>query len=201
MAIVADEVFAEYELEPGAARAAARVPDRTDVLTFSLGGLSKSVGLPQVKLGWMAMAGPTREVERALTRIEFACDAYLSVSTPVQIAAGELLDHGADVRRQIQSRVAANYRSLFDMASGSPVCHVMHAEGGWSAILRVPAIESEEEMVLTLLDHEGVLIHPGYFFDFPHEAYVIVSLLVREATFVEGVRRLLRYVDSRGGRT
>jgi hypothetical protein len=77
----------------------------------------------------------------------------------------------------------------------------MHAEGGWSAILRVPAIESEEEMVLTLLDHEGVLIHPGYFFDFPHEAYVIVSLLVREATFVEGVRRLLRYVDSRGGRT
>ena len=112
LALIADEVFADYELTPGARASAGRVLERRDVLAFSLGGLSKSVGLPQVKLAWIAVGGPAELVDAALERLELVCDTYLSVSTPVQVAAAELLDRGAIVREQIAGRVAANYRRL-----------------------------------------------------------------------------------------
>src|SRR5439155_26176612 len=108
IAIVADEVFAEYELEPGAAAAAGRAATRRDVLAFALGGLSKSVGLPQVKLGWMAVSGPEALVTSAIDRLEHIADTYLAVSTPVQVAAAALLERGAATRAQIAERVAAN---------------------------------------------------------------------------------------------
>ena len=124
--VIADEVFADYALVPDgvpdgstADRALARasVLTRRDVLAFSLGGLSKSIGLPQVKLGWIAVAGPEKDVDRALARLEVACDTYLSVSTPVQLAAAELLERGAVVRAQIQARIAANYRCAIECAA------------------------------------------------------------------------------------
>ena len=194
IAIVADEVFADYELEPGAAGRAGRVTTRRDVLSFALGGLSKSVGLPQVKLGWMAVGGPDRLAAEALDRLELVCDTYLAVSTPVQIAAAELLHRGTAVRAQIASRIVANYRALQAAAAGVPSCRVPRSEGGWSAVLRVPSLEPEEDLVLRLLA-DGVLTHPGYFFDFPRESFLIVSLLPPEASFADGVSRVLRHFE------
>ena len=194
VAIIADEVFADYELEPGAASRAGRVATRRDVLSFALGGLSKSVGLPQVKLGWMAVGGPDRLAAEALDRIEFVCDTYLAVSTPVQLAAAELLHRGAAVRSQIAARIVANYRALQTAVAGAPSCRVLPSEGGWYAVLQVPSLESEEDLVLRLLA-DDVLTHPGYFFDFPRESFLIVSLLPPEASFAEGVSRVLRHFD------
>jgi len=190
---VADEVFAEYELTPGAGVAAGRVMERNDILTFSLGGLSKSVGLPQAKLAWIAVAGPDRLVGPALDRLELICDTYLTVSTPVQIAAAELLERGAIVREQIARRVSVNYARLLEkVAASTPACRVLAAEGGWSAVLQVPALESEEALVVNLVKQDGVLVHPGYFFDFARESYLVMSLLVSEAQFAEGTDRVLR---------
>src|SRR5581483_3208473 len=192
LAIVADEVFADYELEPGAARHAGRALSVTDALTFALGGLSKSIGLPQAKLGWMAVSGPDRLVAAALERLELICDTYLSVSTPIQIAAPALLDRGAAVRAQIARRVANNYGWLRTAAVAAPACRVLRAEGGWSAVLQVPTLEPEEELVLRLLA-DGVLTHPGYFFDFPRESFLVVSLLPPEPVFRDGIERIIRH--------
>jgi alanine-synthesizing transaminase len=194
IAIIADEVFADYELEPGAASRAGRVATRRDVLSFALGGLSKSVGLPQVKLGWMAVGGPDHLAAEALERLELVCDTYLAVSTPVQLAAAELLHRGAAVRSQIASRIVANYRALQTAVAGAPSCRVLRSAGGWYAVLQVPSLESEEDLVLRLLA-DGVLTHPGYFFDFPRESFLIVSLLPPEASFADGVSRVLRHFD------
>ena len=190
-AIIADEVFADYELDRGIARTAASPLTRQDVLVFALGGLSKSVGLPQVKLGWIAAGGPDRLVSEALERLEIVCDTYLSVSTPVQLAAAELLERGASVRNQIQNRIVSNYDRLRELAAGSPSCSVLAAGGGWYAVLQVPTVRPEEELVLDLLDRDGVLAHPGYFFDFPRESFLIVSLLPPPAQFAAGIERVL----------
>ncbi len=194
IAIIADEVFSEYQVRPGACVDAARTMDARDGLVFSLGGLSKSAGLPQVKLGWIAVAGRDERVSQALERLELICDTYLSVSTPVQAAAGELLASGTAVRRQIQARIASNYRQLAERIERVPACTLLASDGGWYAVIRVPTFGSEEDLVLSLI-HAGVVAHPGYFFDFPSESYLVVSLLTPEHAFVEGVETVLRHVE------
>ena len=164
------------------------------MLSFSLGGLSKSIGLPQVKLGWIAVGGPDRVAAEALERLELICDTYLAVSTPVQLAAGELLARGGGVRSQISTRIRANYRTLQRMIAGAPSCRAQPAAGGWYAVIQVPSLESEEDLVVRLLT-DGVLTHPGYFFDFPRESYLIVSLLPPEERFADGVSRVLRHFN------
>ena len=188
--IIGDEVFADYGLEPSPA--ATPVMAAGDVLTFSLGGLSKSAGLPQVKLGWIGFRGPAAKVDAALAAYEIIADTYLSVSTPVQMAAASLIEHGALVRAQILARVRENLATLRSLASAYPSIDVLPVEGGWSAILQVPAVRSEDALVLELLDQDDVLVHPGYFFDFPREAYVVASLLPPPAVFGPAITRLLR---------
>jgi aspartate/methionine/tyrosine aminotransferase len=192
-ALILDEVFADYPLEqvPGPS-----VHDRTDsCLTFRLGGLSKSAALPQLKLGWAAIEGPAGMVDETLPRLELICDTYLSVSTPVQVGAAELIAAGGDIRRQVLERVRANYRHLRERAAGYPSVDVLHADGGWSAVIRIAARGSEEEITLDLLERDGVVVYPGFFFDFTHEAFLILSLLPEPAQFAEGVRRVLERVD------
>jgi len=195
IAIVADEVFADYELRAGARASAGRVAARADVLSFSLGGLSKSIGLPQVKLGWIALSGPDALVRAALERLEHVCDAYLAVSTPVQVAAPSLLERGAAIRDQIAQRVAVNYATLGAGRDAAPACGVLPADGGWSAVVQVPSLEPEEDLVLRLLATDEVLVHPGYFFDFPRESFLVVSLLPPPAAFADGIARVLRHFD------
>jgi aspartate/methionine/tyrosine aminotransferase len=199
IAIIADEVFADYELEAGAASRAGRAAPRRDVLSFALGGLSKSIGLPQAKLGWIAVGGPDPLAAAALDRLELICDTYLAVSTPVQLAAATLLERGAAIRRAIASRIQANYRTLQASVSLMPSCRVVPSAGGWYAVLQVPSLETEEELVLRLLA-DGVLTHPGYFFDFPRESFLIVSLLTPSPAFADGLSRVLRHFDCSLGR-
>jgi aspartate/methionine/tyrosine aminotransferase len=189
VALIGDEVFSDYPIDPRPGLA--RVLDQDEALTFSLGGLSKSAGLPQMKLGWIVAGGPPALVDAALARLEIICDTYLSVSTPVQQAAGALIDEGREVRAQILDRVTANLRGLRGLAAAHPACSVLRVEGGWSAVVRVPATRTEESLVIDLLEQDHVLAHPGYFFDFPHEAFVVVSLLPPPADFREGAARLL----------
>ena len=196
-AIVVDEVFADYELEPGARAAAGRGVSVTDALTFALGGLSKSIGLPQAKLGWIATAGPAPLVSEAIERLELICDTYLSVSTPVQVAAPALLERGRGVREQIAQRVATNYQWLKSAVAAAPQCSALRSEGGWSAVLHVPSLEPEEDLVIDLLEKSGVLTHPGYFFDFARESYLVVSLLPTPPLFHSGVNRVLRHFACR----
>ena len=190
VSLIVDEVFADYPLDSGN-RVPASVLARGDVPVFSLGGLSKSIGLPQVKLGWIAAAGPEPLMSEAFERLELAADSYLSVGTPVQLAAAELLERGVVMRRQIAARVSRNYSRLKQIGSSAPSCLVLTSEGGWYAVVQVPTFRSEEQLILDLLD-DGVLAHPGYFFDFPRESFVIVSLLPPEASFVSGVERLIQ---------
>jgi alanine-synthesizing transaminase len=189
LALIGDEVFSDYLLD--ARDDCARVLDQDEALTFSLGGLSKSAGLPQMKLGWMLAGGPAPLVDAALARLEIVCDAFLSVSTPIQLAAGALLAAGRQVRARILDRVRHNLHVLRELVHEHPSCSVHRVEGGWSAVIRVPATRSEESLVLDLLQHDHVLAHPGYFFDFPHEAFLVVSLLPDPEAFRDGAARLL----------
>ena len=190
-ALILDEVFADYPLGDRKPADAS-----SPCLRFRLGGLSKSAGLPQVKLGWIAVDGPADVVGAALERLELICDTYLSVSTPVQVAAPSLIAAGAAVREAIVDRIGANYRALGDLVAGHPAIERLHAEGGWSAVLRVPSTRTEEDLVIELLERDGVIVHPGFFFDFPREAYLVVSLLAAPEVFREGVSRILERADA-----
>ncbi len=194
--LIGDEVFADY-LWADATADSGHVLLEASLLTFSLGGLSKTVGLPQVKLGWIAIGGPDQAVEHARARLELTADTYLSVSTPVQLAAEALFARGAAVRRQIQARLGRNLQMLRDRAARTPSCQVLTADGGWSVVLQVPSYQSEEDLVLALLEEDDVLVHPGYFFDFPRESYLVVSLLTRPEAFAEGVSRVFTRFDRR----
>ncbi|HYV86066.1 MAG TPA: pyridoxal phosphate-dependent aminotransferase [Patescibacteria group bacterium] len=191
-AVIADEVFLDFLLDggPGVSMAGPRAAGLPAALTFTLGGLSKACGLPQMKLGWILIDGPEDRRSEALARLEFIADSYLSAGTPVQLAAGRLLALGDGIASLIRERVAANRGLLvaaFPEASG---CRVLPSDGGWYAVLQVPAIRSEEELVLDLLASADVLVHPGYFFDFPREAFLILSLLPEPGRFGEALRRI-----------
>jgi hypothetical protein len=194
LALISDEVFADYPVS--GSRPASALRQQT-ALTFVLGGMSKSAGLPQVKLGWIAAGGPDALVADAMERLETICDAYLSVSTPVQVAAPELLKGGAAVRAQIQERVRGNYAQLAVLASANPACVVLPVEAGWYAVVQVPALASEDTIVLDLLDEAGVLVHPGYFFDFEREAFLVVSLLPEPHVFASAAQALFGQIGAR----
>jgi aspartate/methionine/tyrosine aminotransferase len=189
LALVGDEVFADYAIQV-LPDAAASVLEASRCLAVSLGGLSKSVGLPQLKLGWMAFGGPAALVSAAMERVEIVGDTYLSVSTPVQVAVPSLLERGAAVRAQIADRVLRNDAELRRVAEDHPACRVLPVEGGWSAVVQVPAIEDDERTALALLERADVLVHPGYFFDFPRDGFLVVSLIVEPGAFAAAVRRL-----------
>lgn len=188
VAIIGDEVFADYRLDGGAT---CSVLQQARAVAFGLGGLSKSVGLPQVKVAWIAAAGPDAEVARALRGLEIVADTFLSVSTPAQLALPHLLDRGGSVRTAIQARLERNLTALRHAAAGTPAVTLLPVTGGWSAVLQVPALRSEESLVLSLLEEDGVLVHPGYFFDFQEEAYLVVSLLPDPAVFDRGAAAVL----------
>jgi alanine-synthesizing transaminase len=204
LALIGDEVFADYvfrdavrDARGGAdAGASVSVLAQDRVLTFALGGLSKSAGLPQLKLGWIAMKGPAASIADASLRLDLICDTYLSVATPVQRAAPSLLEQGTIVRGRIHARLDANRRALQRALAHAPGCTLLHLEAGWSAVVRVPAIRSEEALALDLLTQDRVLVSPGYFYDFPREAYVVISLLPDPDVFGAGVDRMLARVQA-----
>ena len=183
--IIIDEVFREYRL---ADAAPGSPPD--DVLAFRLGGLSKSAGLPHYKLGWIRISGPDAARRDALQGLELIADNFLSTSTPVQAALPELLRIGEGIRGMIAGRLVSNLELARRTLGASPEITLLPVEGGWSAVVRLPATSTDEEMALRLLE-KGVAVQPGYFYDFPGEGYLVVSLLTPPEMLEEGLRRMV----------
>lgn len=192
LAIISDEVFSDYAFGADA-ELVTSLASVEEVPTFCLSGLSKIAGLPQMKLGWIVLAGPTPWRSAARERLELIADTYLSVGTPVQHALPRLLALGVGVREQIAARVRVNLDFLRSAAHGT-ACRVLDAEGGWYAILEVPRTRSEEEWCAELLDRDSVLVQPGFFYDFASEAFLVVSLLTPPEALAAGTRRLLARV-------
>ncbi len=191
IALISDEVFADYSLAADPERAACltSLPERC--LAFSLNGLSKMAGLPQMKLGWIVLSGEPTLQREARERLDMIADTYLSVGTPVQYALGALLKSGRAIQARILERLRDNLRWLTDSVRGT-AASLLKVEGGWSATLRIPQSRSEEEWVETLIRDCGVLVQPGYFYDFESEAHLVLSLLTPPLDFREGASRLLR---------
>jgi alanine-synthesizing transaminase len=194
--IVSDEVFASYPLREDPERASSALQAQGP-LVFSLGGLSKLAALPQMKLAWIAVGGDAPDVTDAMGRLEVIADAFLSVGTPVQHALPHLLATRGATESAIRSRTRANLRLLRSRVTNTPAT-LLDVEGGWYATLRIPATRSEESWVLALLEENGVYVHPGHFFDFEREAYLVLSLLTPEASFAEGVARIVTRLAREG---
>lgn len=192
-AVISDEVFADFAWGADAERAESFVTARTG-LAFALSGLSKVAGLPQLKLGWIVVAGESGARAEARERLAMIADTFLSVNTPVQLALPRLLALREPVQRQIRARVQANRAWLADTVARTPGCRLLAAEGGWYAVLEVPASRTDEEWVLLCLRADDVLVHPGYFFGIETEAFLVVSLLTPDDAFRAGLDRILARV-------
>jgi aspartate/methionine/tyrosine aminotransferase len=191
--IICDEVFGDYALREDPGRVTT-LAGRDGALTFVLNGLSKMLALPQLKLGWIAVSGPAGDCGEAMRRLEVIADTFLSVNTPAQTAAGDLLALRSRIQPQILERVADNRAWLESAAERRGSCRCLPAEGGWYAILEVPRTRSDEQWALLLLQEEGILTHPGYLFDFPTEGRLVVSLLPPPEIFREAANRLITRV-------
>ena len=193
LSLIVDEVFLDYGFA-GTGKSFASGLDGVPV--FVVSGLSKIAGLPQMKAAWIVATGP--EAERALDRLEVIADTFLSMNAPVQCAMPAWLGGRAAIQEQIRERVAANLAELDRQLNKLPVVQRLEVEGGWYAVLRIPALAPDEETVLALLAHE-VWVHPGYFFGMAESGWLVVSLLGPEREFSAGVTRLVDYLETHQG--
>jgi alanine-synthesizing transaminase len=192
LAVIADEVFLDYPHD-GGARSSFAI--NQEALTFTLSGISKISGLPQMKLAWLVTSGPEEVAGSALERLEVIADTYLSMNAPIQLAAPALLRERKHIQPEILERVRANLAELDGQLAKQKTCRRLEVEGGWYAALRVPVTRSDEELAIDLLRKTSVLVHPGHFFDFPSDGYLIVSLLAPTTVFREGIARTLQLLS------
>ena len=195
MAIVADEVFLDYADEFQNADSARTFALQDAALTFTLSGLSKISLLPQMKLAWMVVSGPESLVQTAIARLEIIADTYLSPGTPVQLALPTFLALRSSLQTQLQERISANLAILDATLRESKLLARLDREGGWYAILRVPATGPDEDLAVELLERCSVMVHPGHFFNFSRDGFLVLSLITPEEQFQEGVRRLRKFFD------
>jgi len=188
LAIIADEVFLDFHLAATRPRSFAA---NTGCLTFTMSGLSKISGLPQMKAAWLIATGPEESKSEALARLEVIADTFLSMNAPVQRAMPVFLELRHGFQKQVLARVRKNLAELDKQMSAQSSCARLDMEGGWYAVVRVPATRSDEAVAIELLNAQGVYVHPGHFYDFPADGYLIVSLITPERDFNEGIKRLL----------
>ncbi len=203
LALVVDEVFLDYKISAGDARhKCGSFAFDAGVLAFVVSGLSKIAGLPQMKIGWIAAAGPDALVREAIARLEVIADTYLSLNAPIQHALPTLLAQRGVMQPQIMRRIEENLRKLDEELRPQNLVSRLEFEGGWCAVLRVPVLQSDEELAIRLLEDYSVLVHPGHFYDFPDDGYLVVSLLTPAGEFREGIRGIMKFVDaSKWGKT
>ena len=188
LSLIADEVFLDYAHDS--------VPRATfatnqGALTFTLSGLSKISGLPQMKMAWVAASGPKDLVNTVLARLDVIADTYLSMNAPIQLAAPVLLEQRKTIQPQLLDRMRTNLKELDRQLAKQKNCRRLDVEGGWYAVLRVPVTQSDEELTIDILRKRSVLVHPGHFYDFPSDGYLVVSLITSTEDFKEGIGRLL----------
>ncbi len=188
MAIIADEVFVDFsltqELHPSFAA-------NRQSLTFTMSGLSKIAGLPQMKAAWLITSGREQWKSQARARLDVIADAYLSMNAPIQLAIPSFLQQRHAFQKQLIARMRGNLRELDRQIAAQKSCSRLKVEGGWCVVLRVPATRPDEELAVDLVESSGVYVHPGHFYDFPSEGYLIASLITPEPDFAQGIRRLL----------
>jgi alanine-synthesizing transaminase len=189
IAIIADEVFLDFALGD---KRHATFAGSSGALTFTMSGLSKICGLPQMKAAWLVVSGPEPFRSQASVRLEVIADTYLSMGAPIQWAMPMLLGERAAFQEQLMARVRENLTELDRQLAGQKACSRLEVEGGWNAVVRVPAARTDEELALELLTAKGVYVHPGHFYDFPSKGFVVVSLILRERDFSKGLVELLR---------
>jgi alanine-synthesizing transaminase len=190
----------ERYIQPGLADAAPAGLARTfamhnATLTFTLSGLSKISLLPQMKLAWTAVSGPDALVKTAVNRLEIIADTYLSPSTPVQLALPTFLSLRHEMQAQLQERVAANLSALDAMLHESQSLSRLERDGGWYALLRVPVTATDDDLTVALLERHSVLVHPGHFFNFSREGFLVLSLITPQVEFQEGVLRVSKFFE------
>jgi len=189
LALIVDEVFLDYAHD---GRPQHSFATNNDAFTFTLSGLSKIAALPQMKLAWIVVSGSEKEATEAMHRLEVIADTYLSLNAPVQLAAETLLKQRKKIQSQVMTRIRANLAELDRQLVQYTSCVRLLIEGGWYAVLRVPVTKSDEDLAIQLLFEGFVLIHPGHFYDFPNDGYLVLSLITPEATFREGISRVLK---------
>lgn len=193
LALLADEVFLDYSHDV--------LPRRSfvanqEVLTFTLSGLSKISALPQMKVAWIVTAGPQDEVAAALDRLEIISDTFLSMSAPIQHALPALLEQRKVIQPFLLARLQENIREITRQLALQKDCELLHSDGGWSVVLRAPSTQSDEDLVIDLLRKQGVLAHPGHFYDFPADGHLVLSLITPPDTFREGIKKLFEYFSA-----
>jgi alanine-synthesizing transaminase len=188
LALIADEVFLDFYLNEE--RPVSFAGNR-HALTFTLSGISKICGLPQMKAAWVVTGGPPELKKEALGRLEVIADTYLSMNAPVQLAMPSFLAQRRAFQEQLMARVRRNLAELDRQLASQKVCSRLEIEGGWYAVLRVTATRSDEELALCLLNEKGVYVHPGHFYDFPRDGFPVFSLISTEKEFQEGLLRVL----------
>ncbi len=198
LALIADEVFLDYAHERSAH---GRSPHGSfaankETLTFTLSGVSKISALPQMKVAWLATTGPPAKVEAAQSRLEVIADTFLSMNAPIQWATPLLIDQRQSIQRQLLDRVLANLAELDGQLANQETCERLRVEGGWYAVLRIPVTQTDEELAVNLLRDQSVLVHPGHFYDFPSDGYLVLSLITQPPEFAEALQRLLKRTNS-----
>jgi alanine-synthesizing transaminase len=201
LALIVDEVFLDYGLDSGlhsgneheetATLGCPTFSTNRDILTFTLSGLSKISAMPQMKAAWIVTGGPESQASEATARLEVIADTYLSMNAPLQWALPALLEQRKSIQSQLMRRVRANLSELDRQFGAQKSCSRLNVEGGWNAILRVPATRTDEDLAIELLREKQVLAHPGHFYDFPSDGYLVVSVIAQEEEFREGIRRAL----------
>jgi alanine-synthesizing transaminase len=206
MALIADEVFLDFphadsngRREPGKAlrpRTAngwrpASLAANSGALTFTMSGLSKIAGLPQMKAAWLVTSGPEAIKKQAVERIEVVADTYLSMNAPIQLALPIFLQQRHGFQKQVLTRVRRNVGELDRQLMMRKACSRLEIEGGWYAVVRVPATRTDDDLAVDLLTKKGIYVHPGHFYDFATAGYLIVSLIMPEREFAEGCRQML----------
>ncbi len=193
-AIICDEVFLDYGFDGRLDRFS--LANNRDALTFVLSGISKTLALPQMKIGWIVATGPKQLVSEAKGRLEIISDTYLSVNTPSQNALGDWLKLQLVLTQEILRRIRQNRAMLAACLREGPSCQCLKADGGWYAVVRLPSVMSEEQWALKFLNNDSVFIHPGYFFDFSGGSFIVLSLLLPQRAFQEGVRRIVKRIKA-----
>ncbi|MGA8527634.1 MAG: pyridoxal phosphate-dependent aminotransferase, partial [Candidatus Sulfotelmatobacter sp.] len=192
LALIADEVFLDYAHDGEMLQS---FTANQGVLTFTLSGVSKISALPQMKVAWVVTSGPEADVEAAQARLEVIADTYLSMNAPIQWATPALLDQRKTIQPQLLDRVRGNLAELDRQLAAQKSCQRLEVEGGWYAVLRVPVTQTDEELAIDLLRRESVLLHPGHFYDFPSDGYLVLSLITQKAEFAEASQRLLKILN------
>jgi alanine-synthesizing transaminase len=219
LALIVDEVFLDYGLETSGSKAPTKgEQNRTakvaappkfsvgreqgtsfagnrEVLTFTLSGLSKISALPQMKVAWIVTSGPAEQVAEAMARLEMIADTYLSMNAPMQWAVPVLLSQRTSIQEQLMDRLHTNLTELDRQLAGQSACQRLCVEGGWYAVVRVPVTRSDEDLAIALVKEQAVVVHPGHFYDFPRDGYLVLSLITADEEFKQGVSRTLELVN------